>query len=219
MDGDERVEVPLIAARTEVFPVGILLTSYLLLDWFAIAVRHEHGARGARAVGDMTGERQEAMIVVSSCAHALEGLHTELHQGLDRNVVAAARAAEPVRRRRGERVAAHVNVSLALGLAVDSGRWRGEIAHLFKVLRDPVVHTKAEATPPVPHPDPQLGNVSLESAKYSLESASAAVDLLCDVMAHLVEYPNASPAVGTLAPSITPRVEQLLAERRHLADG
>jgi hypothetical protein len=193
-------------------PIAVTMTSFLLLDWFEIAIRHEQATRSARASGDAGRERQEAMIVAAASAHALEGLRRELRSGLDRHAVNAAVAAEPAPSGR-DATARQVNATLALALDVDPSTWRVELADLFDTLRNPAVHPRAEAAPPVPHPDPARDvHVSRESALYTLERAKGAVTLLAEVMARLLSNRGASPAAEAVAASIAPRVEQLLAE-------
>ena len=69
----------------------------------------------------------------------------------------------------------------------------------------------------MPHPDPsRRENVAAESALYSLEGATESVDLLCEIAQRVVAA--RSDAAEALARDIAPRVEQLLAERKRLAD-
>lgn len=133
-------------------PVQLLMTSYLLLDWFDVAIRHERAAAAAERSGDGTRERQESMIAAAACAHALEGVRQELEKRVGRPAFEAARAAEPKSGR--DATAAQVNAALSVGLDVDPATWRDRLWQLFETLRRPAVHPRAEARPPVPHPNP-----------------------------------------------------------------
>jgi hypothetical protein len=187
---------------------SIVMTAYLLLDWLEIAIRHEHEARIDRK-NDGTLERQHAMITVSASAHAVDGLAWRLEQEIDKADV------EPVakRERKGAGRAGQVNAVLMLALPVSRDRWRDGLIHLIKTLRDPAVHPKATAQPPVPHPGREA-NVAAESALYSVEGATRSVDLVCEIFATvLASTESASKAV---AREIAPQVEQLIAERDRL---
>jgi hypothetical protein len=188
-------------------PVQLVMTSYLLLDWFEVAIRHEQAAGSAQETGDMTRERQEAMIAAAASAHTLEGLHLELEAEIDPGERRAARAAEP-----GRGTAANVNVVLALGLGVDREKWRSRSRDLFDTLRNQAVHPKAKPHEPVPHPDAgRAVSVSSESAVYWLGNARESVDLVCEVMRTPLE--SDTPAAVEVASRIRPRVEQLLDAR------
>jgi hypothetical protein len=191
-------------------PVQIVMTSYLLLDWFDIAIRHELAAAAAQGSGNGTRERQEAMIAAAACGHALEGVRQELEKHVGRAAFEPARAAEPKRGR--DATAAYVNAALSVGLDVNPAKWRDRLWHLFETLRRPAVHPRADEHPPVAHPDPARAvSVSRESATYWHGAARESVDLLCEVMARVLE--SHSPAAVELAGHIRPRVEQLLADR------
>jgi hypothetical protein len=83
---------------------------------------------------------------------------------------------------------------------------------LVKTLRDPAVHPKAIAKPPVPHPDAGREiNVGAETALYSLEGATRSVDLVCEIFASLLA--STEPVAKAVAAEIAPRGEQLLVER------
>jgi hypothetical protein len=204
--------VPATATASAPSP-SILITSYLLLDWLDIAIRHEHEAMLARKQDDGSRERQEAMIAVSASAHAVDGLARQLEHELDEEEV--ERVAGLERKADGARRAGHVNAVLMLAVPVSRDRWRQGLIRLIKTLRDPAVHPKAMAKPPVPHPDTaREANVSAESALYSLEGATRSVDLVCEIFASVIgSTESASKAV---AGEIAPRVEQLLAERKRL---
>lgn len=102
---------------------------------------------------------------------------------------------------------------LMVARPVSRDRWREGLIHLIKTLRDPAVHPKATAQPPVPHPGREA-NVAAESAVYSLEGATRSVDLVCEIFASVLA--STEPAAKAVAQEIAPRVEQLLAERNRL---
>lgn len=199
-----------LAARANA-SAPLLFRTRLVFLWAEVAIEQELVARlgraqlvRAHAVGEtpykLKAELQPAMIAVASCAHSLDALYAELAE-----FVAPATLAEWEAVRRHGRWSEIAGL-LALAVDADVTAWRPRLKNLFVKLRNPAVHPKVNATPPVKHPALGL-NVAPEYATYCVEAVKDSVDLLLLILSTCVEAPR--PSIGAWADDSRPVVDQL----------
>jgi hypothetical protein len=188
--------------------VGVGL--HLWSSWLQIASEHALAAEQQRTrsfqlaqAGEdpqpaRTREMQNAMVAISSSAHAIEALYGEIKSLTPPPRTERPRhAVERLTRRLGWRprrppLRVRVFQTMQRGCALGdrTNRWPGQLKTLYRLRRE-LLHHALEVRPPVPHPGDPTTAVSQEMADYTLENAHHAVDLACDVALVALEHPVA----------------------------
>lgn len=167
--------------------VTIKVRTRLAYQWAMIAVDHEVVARAARAdgiaravgVGEaIERELHASMVAIAAAAFAIEAWTKAVESYL------------PTPTKRARMSHTQVVRTLERGFDVDASRdrWITELFWLFKVARDELVHPVEVETEPVPHPTGT--RTTVESALYSSETTTRAVDLMIEVLQTCFANPN-----------------------------
>ena len=116
-------------------------------------------------------ELRSTMVVIAAAAFAIDALYVRVDELL-----------EPEYRNRAERRVGRIieTLKVALDLGPRTQRWQTEIGDLFDK-RDELVHFRGKEKEPLPHPTGK-SNVSHESASFTAEEATRAVDLALEVL-------------------------------------
>lgn len=173
------VEITPDPLRLEIktFPPRVLISMPLWLHWAAIAVEQEKRAAHARVELEqceadeestfVIDELRASMVAVTAAAHAIEGLAL----GLQRYVG----------RRRGTTLLKRI-INTFEPLTDASPQVQSRLRALFVELRNQAVHPSEELRETVPHPSDRVqSSVAAEQAKYTVEAAREAVDLMLEL--------------------------------------
>jgi hypothetical protein len=176
--------------------VEIATSTGLWATWASIAIGQEDAAHRARAElarvhaagGDWgevsTAELEASLVAISGAAFAIDGFYGSIKPW-------SGVASQLVKQWKQQRVARDRQIfevfksSFLLGSATN--RWPKQFKWLFK-LRDDNVHFDEDFRPPVPHP--VIGNTTHERMTYAAENAERAIDLMLEVLTHLVDHPK-----------------------------
>jgi hypothetical protein len=170
-------------ARAQTGGIRVTMRGNFEIEWFQIAVAHLRAAQEARKRSEAApdgsdemglafdDETQATMVVIAAAAFAIDALYVKLDDMLDLGDRSLAK-------KRLGRIVETLKTSLDLGSRTDP--WTKSIKDLFD-LRDQLVHFRGVDQESQPHPTGK-SNVSAESARYTVERATWAVDLAHEVL-------------------------------------
>lgn len=204
---DAIVSPATIQATARVHTPGIRIQTHLWPTWGEIAIDEEANARSARAehlklaagkqnLGNtMTMELRASMVSIVAASHSLDALY-----GVLADFVIEPELRQKWRERRetgkkGPPRHRQVLETIRRSVVLDAGtldRWAADFAWLFR-LRDQAVHHQEEMAEPVPHPAGTTNSGAIY-ASYCVETAGRAVELLLEVLGHVVSSPRSNKA-------------------------
>jgi hypothetical protein len=192
---DATVTPGTVRAVAHLPPATITITHHAWYTWAEIAIRHECLAKRAREAGDVH-EYRPGLVAITSAAFALDALAG----------VAAELGFEQRSGRRGGTIAERLKRGVDPGKL--SAEWPRRILNLLEE-RNAAVHFEEQPAEPVWHPSLET-KVDPFVARWGSDGATAAVDLLLEVLAGWADHPSSEVQSWATAMADSVRALELL---------